>query len=181
MAIWQLKTAPADKIAPLAPTEAQAMARTFEARGKPLQWKKKPKVDVFQEARKKLKLPRADVSLLMSGALVLNEKARAALGSFLEPFGQLLDIDVGGSTEYFYNVTHMVDCIDAERSEKRATGVIIKEAFNDAAAPAEPAVFKDPRTVATRMYVNESGKQRLEALIADHGITGIEFSEPGAR
>ena len=181
MAIWQLKTSPADKVAPLSLTEAQAMARTFEARGKPLEWKKKPKVDVFQEAKKKAKLPRADVSLLMSGALVLNQKARDGLGTFLEPFGQLLAIDVGGATEYFYNVTNVVDCIDPERSEKRATGVIVKEAFRDGAAPTEPAVFKDPRTVATRMYVNTAGKERLESLVAGLGITGIEFVEPGAR
>ena len=181
MAIWQLRTAPADKVAPLAPTEAQAMAGTFEARGKPLQWKKKPKVDVFQEAKKKARLPRADVSLLMSGALVLNLKALDGLGAFLEPFGQMLALDVEGSTEYFYNVTNVLDCIDPERSEKRATGVIVKEAFREDAEPAEPTIFKDPRTVATRMYINGSGKERLESLIANLGITGIEFTVPGAR
>ena len=181
MAIWQLKTAPANKVAPLAPTEAQATAGTFEARGEPLQWKKKPKVDVFQETNKKARLPRADVSLLMSGALVLNQKARDGLGEFLEPFGQLLPLDVAGSTEYFYNVTNVVDCIDPERSEKRSTGVIVKEAFREGAEPAQPSVSKDPRTVATRMYVNATGKERLESLIAGLGITGIDIVEPGAR
>ena len=66
------------------------MAGTFEARGKPLQWKKRPKVSVFQEPKKKAALPRADVSLLMSGTLVLNQKADDALGPFLQEFGQFL-------------------------------------------------------------------------------------------
>jgi hypothetical protein len=175
MSIWQLRTAPADKFAPLAPTEAQAMAGTFEARGKPLQWKKRPKVSVFQEPKKKAALPRADVSLLMSGALVLNQKAHDALGPFLQEFGQFLELDVGGSTEYFYNVTNLVDCIDPDRSEKRSTGVIVKEVFRDGAAPAAAAVFKDPRTVGTRMYANAAAKEKLDALVADALLTGLEF------
>lgn len=181
MAIWQLRTAPADEFAPLAPTEAQAMAGTFEARGKPLQWKKRPKVDVFQEPKKKAWLPRADVSLLMSGALVLNQKARDTLGPFLEQFGQLLELDVAGSTEYFYNVTNLVDCIDTDRSEKRSTGVIVKEAFREDAEPSTAAVFKDQRTAGTRLYVNSAAKEQLERLVAGSGITGLEFAEPGAR
>ncbi|MCK9687273.1 hypothetical protein [Scleromatobacter humisilvae] len=179
MAIWQLRTAPADKFAPLAPTEAQAMSGTFEARGKPLQWKKRQKVSVFQEPKKKAALPRADVSLLMSGALVLNQKAHDALGPFLQEFGQLLELDVGGSTEYFYNVTNVVDCIDPERSEKRSTGVIVKEAFREGATPTEPSIFKDPRTVGTRMYVNLAAKERLDSLASSAGLTGLEFVELG--
>jgi hypothetical protein len=181
MAIWQLRTASADKFAPLAPSEAQAMAGTFEARGKRLQWKSKPKVDVFQESKKKAKLPRADVSLLMSGALVLDQRARDALGPFLEQFGQLLELDVAGSIEYFYNVTNLVDCIDPDRSEKRSTGAIVKEAFRDDAEPPTPAVFKDLRTAGTRLYVNSAGKDLLESLVAGAGITGLEFTEPGGR
>ncbi|MGN6526219.1 MAG: hypothetical protein ACTHL8_07505 [Burkholderiaceae bacterium] len=177
MAIWQLRTAPADKFAPLAPTEAQAMAGTFEARGKPLQWKKRPTVTVFQEPKKKARLPRADVSLLMSGALVLNKKACDALGPFLQQFGQLLELDVAGETEFFYNVTNLVDCIDPDRSEKRSTGVIVREAFRDGAVPVEAAVFKDPRTVGTRLYVNAAAKEQLASLVAHAELTGVEFLE----
>lgn len=175
MSIWQLRTAPADKFAPLAPTEPQAMAGTFEAHGKPLQWKKRPKVSVFQEHKKKAFLPRADVSLLMSGALVLNQKAHEALGPFLQEFGQFLELDVDGTTEYFYNVTNLVDCIDPDRSEKRSTGVIVKEAFRDGAAPAAATVFKDPRTVGTRIYANAAAKERLDVLVAGAGLSGLEF------
>jgi hypothetical protein len=65
-------------------------------------------------------------------------------------FGQLLELDVAGSIEYFYNVTNLVECIDPGRSENRSTGVIVKEAFRDGAEPSAPAVFKDPRTAGTR-------------------------------
>ena len=155
------------------------MAGTFEARGKPLHWKKRPKVSVFQEPKKKAALPRADVSLLMSGTLVLNQKAHDALGPFLEQFGQFLELDVGGSTEYFYNVTNLVDCIDPDRSEKRSTGVILKEAFREGATPSTAAVFKDPRTIGTRMYVNAPAKEQLDALVTAAGLSGVEFVAVG--
>ena len=181
MAIWQLRTAPADKFAPLAPTEAQAMAGIFEARGKPLQWKRRPKVSVLQEPKKKAALPRADVSLLMSGALVLNQKAEDILGPFLKEFGQLLELDVSGATEYFYNVTNVIDCIDPDRSEKRSTGVILKEVFREGATPIEPALFKDPRTVGTRMYVNSAAKAQIDSIVNVAGLAGLEFVELGTR
>ncbi|PZP29080.1 MAG: hypothetical protein DI603_17855 [Roseateles depolymerans] len=156
------------------------MAGTFEARGKPLQWKKRPKVSVFQEPKKKAALPRADVSLLMSGTLVLNQKAHDALGPFLQEFGQFLELDVGGSTEYFYNVTNLVDCIDPDRSEKRSTGVILKEVFRDDATPSAAAIFKDPRTVGTRMYANDAAKQKLDGLVIAAGLSGVELVALGS-
>ena len=54
-------------------------------------------------------------------------QAWCASGQFLQEFGQLLELDVGGSTQYFYNVTSLIDCIDPDRSGKRSTGMIIKE------------------------------------------------------
>jgi hypothetical protein len=59
--------------------------------------------------------------------------------------------------------------------------VIVKEAFRDGAVPSAPAVFKDPLTAGTRLYVNSEGKDLLEGLVAGAGITGLEFAEPGAR
>jgi hypothetical protein len=41
--------------------------------------------------------------------------------------------------------------------------------------PSGAAVFKDPRTVGTRMYVNAAAKEKLDALVADAGLTGLEF------
>ena len=59
--------------------------------------------------------------------LVLNERAKAALEDSLSRFGQLLELEVDGSTEWLYNVTHVIDCIDLERSGKRLSGTIAKK------------------------------------------------------
>jgi hypothetical protein len=50
------------------------------------------KAEAFREPKKKVMLPRADVSLLMSGTLVLDQKARDAPARVLEQFGQLLEL-----------------------------------------------------------------------------------------
>jgi hypothetical protein len=54
-----------------------------------------------------------------------------ALEGFLSQFGELLEIDVQGSVEWFYNVTNVVDCIDVDKSDKRSTGAIAKEVFRE--------------------------------------------------
>lgn len=87
---------------------------------------------------------------------MLNAKARAALGDFLATFGQLLEIDVDGHVEWFYNVTRVIDRI-----------------------PIEPAIHKDPRTARTRIYVNDAAKDLLHMQMALNGISGAEFAEPG--
>lgn len=49
------------------------------------------------------------------------------------------------------------------------------------AEPTVPAVFKDPLTADTRLYVTSEGRDLLEGLVGGAGITGLEFVEPGAR
>jgi hypothetical protein len=154
-------------------------AGMFEAQGEPLVWARRPKVEVFVEPGKKKPKPRVDISPLTPGALAINAKARAALGGFLTRFGQLLEMDCAGQPEYFYNVTNVIDCIDAERSKKRPSGDISKEAFFEDKVPVEAAVFKDPRMAGVRIYVNDAARTELERLIAEAGITGAEFAEPG--
>lgn len=146
-----------------------------------MQWKRRPSVDVYQEGPKRNHLPRADVSLLISGALVLNQRAFEVLGEFLGRFGQLLELKVDGAIEYFYNVTNIVDCIDQEVSQTRPSGSIVKEAFHSSDLPSGPVVFKDPRTAGTRIYVDDDAKALLEREMAAHCLTGLEIVEPGAR
>lgn len=67
---------------------------------------------------------------------------------------------------------------DVERSEKDATGAITIEAFYDINVPREPAVFKDPSTASTRLYVNDRGRDLLERLASEAGVTGLECGEP---
>lgn len=179
MSIWELKTQSPDEFAPLVPSDAQVNSGIFEFDGTPRQWKRRPTVEVYQEGPKNDHLPRADASLLLAGSLVLNQNAIDALGPFLAQFGQLLEAKVDGEVEYFYNVTRVIDCIDPERSERRSSGSILKEAFRADALPAEPTVFKDPRTARIRIYVNDEAKRLLEAGIAAHGLTGFELASLG--
>lgn len=179
MPIWELKSQAPDVFAPLVPTDAQANSGIFEFDGTPRQWKRRPRVEVYQEGRKKDWLPRGDASLLLAGSLVLNQKAVDALGPFLSEFGQFLEARVDGVVEYFYNVTTVIDCIDSQRCERRSSGSIRKEAFRPEALPVGPMVFKDPLTAVNRIYVNDEAKEVLEALIATHRLTGFELAGLG--
>jgi hypothetical protein len=180
MTIWELKTQSPDEFAPLVPSDAQVRSGIFEFDGTPKEWKKRPSVEVYQEGPKKNWLPRGDASLMLAGSFVLNQKAVDALGPFLLQFGQLLEAKVDGVVEYFYNVTCVFDCIDLEKSERRSSGSIRKEAFRSDALPAGPAVFKDPQTALNRIYVNEEAKAVLETEIMVHHLNGFDFSPLGS-
>ena len=180
MKIWELRNGLVNDVAMLVSQgddQDMVSEEQFGGDGSPLAWSDRPVLEVFVDKRRKKPKPRADVSPFIPGALVLNERARNVLGDFLGRFGQLLEVDVEGDAEYFYNVTNVVSCIDTLRSSKRASGAIAKEVFVDSALPRDAAIFKDPRTAPSRIYVNDAGKLDLERLIAEAGITGIAFSE----
>ena len=181
MKVWEFKNASANDVATLVfSSDKDLDDGLFDAEGEALSWDKAPRVEVFIEPRAKKPKPRVDISPLTPGALVLNDKAKAKLGPFLSQFGQLLALECDAGPEHFYNVTNIVDCIDAASSKTRPSGAIAKEAFFEDKVPVLPAVFKDPRTAATRVYVNQAAKEILEKLIAEAGITGAAFAEPGA-
>ncbi len=177
MAVWELRNADVNDYAMLVlPVEDEDIDadKVFGGTGAPLKWRKTRRLEVFVGKRRKLPQPRADVSAFMPGALVLNERAFQALSGFLAKFGQLLPLSVDGQPEYFYNVTHLVNCVDPSRSRKRSDGSMAQEAFDEAAVPDSPAVFKDPSTAVIRIYVNATGKDILDELIAKAGLTGLE-------
>ncbi|MEN9868062.1 MAG: hypothetical protein RL748_3652 [Pseudomonadota bacterium] len=151
---------------------------TFTANGQAKQWAVRPKVEPFIEKRKKTAKPRADISYLSAGSLILNQKAFDVLRDFLLPFGQLLELDCQGEIEYFYNVTNLIECIDQSRSEKQ-DGAIFTEVFLPGAIPDTPQIFKDPQTARISIYINEAGKQQFERLVADAGLLGARFVEAG--
>jgi hypothetical protein len=114
------------------------------------------------------------------GALVLDAKAKLALGSFLSKFGQLLELHHGGETLWFYNVTNIVPCVNEEKSTRDENGMITAEALDESKVPKEPAVFKDPKMGVIRIYINDSGRAEIERLASDAGLTGIECGTPQA-
>jgi len=180
MTVWELKNAALNDFAPLvAAQNADIDAGVFDARGLPLSWQEPPRLAVFVEPRKTRPKPRADISGLRPGALVLNDKAMDVLGKVLTRFGQLLAVDVEGQREWFYNVTTMLDCIDEASSDKRSTGAIARERFHSDRIPTEPTVFKDPRTARTRIYANDAARLLLQGLLDEAGITGAMFDEAG--
>lgn len=183
MTIWELTNDKLDEFAVLVDAEAGNIAGedVFETNGKAKAWASPPKVKPYVDKRRKKQLPRADVSYLLPGALFLNAKARSVLGEFLQQFGQLLAVDCAGETEWFVNVTNLIDCIDVEKSEKTASGrTVLREVFLPNAISAAPQVFKDPHTAKTRIYVNEAAKATIEGLVAAAGLTGLGFVEPGS-
>jgi hypothetical protein len=183
MSVWEITNNLVNDVAMLVMTakdrENPNSGKEFDVNGKPLHWRSRPSLDLYIAKGRKAPKPRADLSPFLPGVLVLNARARVAIGDFLAQFGQLLEIDVAGQVEYFYNVTHVVPCIDRDRSEKRAAGTISKEMFNESAVPTSPAVFKDPSTAGTRIYANDAAKTVLEQRIAEFGITGMHFARRG--
>lgn len=179
MAIWELRCASANEYAAVVSRDYDNIEEElFETDGRPKGWKDRPLVGYAVDKRKKTQKPRADVGLLLPGALVLNERAREALGPFLSKFGQLLELDCEGEPRWFFNATNLVHCVDEPRSEKFDDGGIMLEAFDESKAPKDAAVFKDPLTAMVRIYVNEEGKRTIEKLVAQARLTGIECAEP---
>lgn len=180
MNVWELRNGLVNETATLVhASEDDLRSGMFDAQGAALKWTHRPMLEVFAEPRRKKPKPRADISALRPGALVLNGKAYGVLGDFLSRFGQLLALECDGVTEYFYNVTTLVDCIDPERSVRRGSGSIAQEVFVDHAVPREPVVFKDPLTARARIYVNDPARTILQGLIDDAALTGVEFVVPG--
>lgn len=181
MKVWELRNAAVNEMAPLTyGSDEEMRSGMFDAKGLPLTWLSRPSVEYIAEPRKKKQKPRADVSVLRPGALVLNPKARDALAAFLTQFGQLLEMSCEGDVRFFYNVTNVVDCIDPENSERRSSGSIVREVFFEDKVPSDAAIFKDPVMARTRIYANEAAKAIVDKLVADACITGLMFTEPGA-
>lgn len=178
MTIWEITNDLINKVSMLVVTENdRANAHfwdQFGGDGSPIHWEDPPKLQPFVEGKRSKPRPRADISPFMSGSLVLNTRAHDALGEFLGRFGQLLEIDVVGEVEYYYNITNVIDCIDLDRSEVLPGGFVKTPAFKDSSIPAQAAVFKDTAHRSS-IYVNDDAKSELEKRVAKSGITGMSF------
>lgn len=153
-------------------------SRRFDGNGHALAWAERPRLESYVTKRGK-RWPRNDISPFMPGALVLNAKACEALGPFLSQFGQLLEMDVDGGIEYFFNATNLIACIDREHSAITDYGAVEKEAFLQEAIPMAPAVFKDPMTARGSLYANDAGRQVLGDIASRQHISGLWFRRAG--
>lgn len=150
----------------------------FNTNGKPKTWDEKPQIEPFVDKKKKKQAPVADISYLVPGTVVLNERAYIAAKDFLSQFGEFLEVDCLGGTVYFYNITNLLSCIDFENSEK-IEGAVIKATFLPNAIPDDILIFKDPLTAGGKMYITEKAKLAFEKIIADANLTGIIFFKAG--
>lgn len=180
MRLWEITNDLIDKVSMLVITDEDRhnlhFWDQFGGDGSAIQWTKHPKLQPFVDKKKKKQKPRADISPFRLGSLALNGKARDALGDFLSQFGQLLEIDVLGDVEYYYNVTNVIPAIDRERSEVLPGGFVKKAAFDESVVPAQATVFKDTVTRSS-IFVNDAAKSELEKRIVDSDITGMSFRQ----
>lgn len=183
MTVWEIKNKWMNSVAAVGPAPSSefnpglnvSFWEQFKSRsaGQLLEWKVRPELVVLPEDGRKTTLPRADVSPFTAPGLVVNAKVRSAMGDFLSKFGQLLEIGVDGTTEYYYNVTNVVACLDHERSEFEAAYVEVP-VFHEHLIPAEAAIFVEPK-MRTRIFANEAAKSILEERIASNDIIGMSF------
>lgn len=146
----------------------------FSTDGKPKDWIYRPRIEVFVDKKRKVQKPQADIGQFTVGTIILNEKAYAALGTFLRKFGQLLEVDCYGQVRYFYNITNLIPVIDFEASDKIET-IVLRPAFQQDKIPADAQIFKDPLMAGTRMFVTQAAKDVLEKIIEEKGLTGLFF------
>ncbi len=183
MSVWEITNLLTNTVALVGPSlQAQLdpdLSESFweqfdnKTPGQPLHWKTRPELTVLpKEGRKKLP-PRADVSPFTATGLVLNEKVHKAVGDVLGQFGQLLEIHVDGKTEYYYNVTNVVACLDRERSEFDGPYVEVP-VFQEQLVPTAPSIFVEP-AIHGRIFVNEAAKSVLDERIAANKISGLDF------
>lgn len=157
-----------------------ALLDIFGTDGKPKKWIFRPRIEVFVDEKRKVQKPQADIGQFTVGTIILNEKAYAALGPFLQKFGQLLEVDCQGKVRYFYNITNLISVIDFEASEKIDTAVT-RPAFHEENIPADAQIFKDPLMTGTRMFVTQAAKDILEKIIEEHSLTGLLFYNAGVK
>jgi hypothetical protein len=157
------------------PDKSVAFWKQFEcgSAGQPMHWSQRPKLVVVKEDGRKKPLPRADISPFTAPGLIINEKARGALGDILAPFGQILEVDVAGKIEYYYNVTNIVQCLDREHSEMSGAFVEVP-VFQKHLVPAAPAVLIEP-SMFGRIFVNEGAKVQFDERIAASKLIGMSF------
>lgn len=103
--------------------------------------------------------------------MVVNEKVRSSIGDFFMRFGELLEINVDGNTEYYCNVTNVVPCMDAERSDMDA-GHVEVPVLQARLVPVEPSIFIKPM-ICARIFVNGAAKSILEERTAANNICGM--------
>jgi hypothetical protein len=152
-----------------------------------------PKVELYKKSRHKL----GNFFQPSYGCLICDPTAVAALGDeYLHPAGELLPLKYGRVTYSVFNCTHVIDCLDYDRTRferGRITGVasaadrenlfdmslrlgrIVEFAFLPDLLP-RSGFFKIPHVSGTRLFFAD-GRTRGECLLMDvlkeHKLRGL--------
>ncbi|WP_236886426.1 hypothetical protein [Dyella thiooxydans] len=186
MQLWRWNGAN-DSFTTLVPVnDADLLSGVFTADGTSKTWGARPRVKPAVEKDPKKQLPLGDLSFIMGASVVLNDKAYAALGDLLRPFGEFLELDLvdaaglagGDQRLHFYNVTRMITCIDVTRSEMDGKKVI-KPAFLPDAVPDEATIFKDPLRKKADIYLNGAARDALVQRMEKAGLRGSTLRQIG--
>lgn len=183
MSVWEIANFLTNTVALVGPSPevqfdpdlSESFWEQFDSKvpGQPLHWKARPELAVLpKEGRRKLP-PRADVSPFTATGLVVNEKVRSILGDFLARFGQLLEVNVDGKTEYYYNVTNVVSCLDRAQSEFDGP-YVETPVFLASRVPSAPSIFIEP-AIHGRIFVNDAAKGGMDERTAANKISGMDF------
>lgn len=101
------------------------------------------------------------------------------LTNHLEPYGEILPVDVDGETYYLCNVTNVIDALDPEKTVKRASGIVKTLVFSKEKIPSDMEIFKVPETQVSTIYFNEIEGENIKNLVEKHDLKGVWFDEMG--
>ncbi len=177
--IFDLKVSDVNSYAPLVDDPSNMVPMDYFAwDGKPMVWPTRPKVQKFFDKKRKVQQERADLGWFCPGSIALSRRAYDALHSYLEQFGELLQLDCADGEAWLYNCTKLIDCVDYERSEK-LMGFVRREVFFEDNVPMQACIFRDPLTAGRQIYLNQAAKDDLEKLYFEHQLTGGRLTPAG--
>lgn len=116
----------------------------------------------------------SDFPWLASSELVIRERARNALCEILERYGELLPLICDDAKVWLYNVTHVVDGLDEDRSRLwrfSAGGMHVRQAAFRLNAVRGVAVFKIPQTLYGPIYFGQEFVDKVQSS----ALTGPDF------
>ncbi|MGD9000107.1 MAG: hypothetical protein PVF75_06810 [Granulosicoccaceae bacterium] len=145
--------------------------------GKPVQYAWKPvKGKFIPKSSGATIIP--DISTWQTDLLILNQKAYDGLKDILEPYGELLPVEIGPDTYYLFNVLERLpdDVIDNENSEyeyyeEEAVGFRVLK-FDENNIPQDKLLFCLHNDFAYNIYCDE----RLKNMINEKGLCGLYFN-----
>lgn len=147
----------------------------FNVRNTEMQsWWKRPETEFISLTNKNAIIP--DISLSMSGTLVLSPKAYRLLGELMKDYGELLPVEADGETYHLFNCLAIgeadmekskFDYEDEHGTKMGITHLEFPENVKD------NLVFKTQAESCITIFCND----RFKDIVESYNLTGIKFDE----